>query len=207
MNADTLMAQARTLLGDSTGIKFSQEQLEMGLQGVLCLLNARAPRTVILETAQPVLDQTLTLACSVSVRDVLEVACLDFYPVRRADFNYPQAGELQLRLTEPWPAGVVFHWRITLTADYQIEGLDGAVISTIPSSCALLLVYGLASRALQMRGAQLVESANNQASTTDAGKRTAGDFEVRFEQLLQAWQQSLPAPLPILAVDSKWQQV
>jgi hypothetical protein len=82
--------------------------------------------------------------------------------------------------------------------------LDGALTSTIPTSCELLLAYGMASRALQMRSVQLAESANSLVSS-QVGERQAGEYETHFEALLRAWQQGQPVPMAVLPQESGWQ--
>jgi hypothetical protein len=204
MNADQLMQRARILLGDKAGLKFSSEQLEAALASVLAQVNSQVPHVVTLESVQPVVDQTLTLQCETMIRDVLQVECLDFQPARRALFTYQEAGSTQVCLTEAWPSAQTTNWRIKLVTDHQLEGLDGALTSTIPPSCELLLAYGLASRALQMRSVQLAESANSLVSS-QAGERQADDFETHFEALLRAWQQSQPVPMDALPQEGGWQ--
>jgi hypothetical protein len=204
MNADQLIQRARILLGDKAGLKFSREQLEAALSSVLAQVNSQVPHIVTMESMQAVVDHTLTLESETAIRDVLQVECLDFQPARRALFTYQEAGSTQIRLTETWPSAQTMTWRIKLVTDHQLEGLDGALTSTIPTSCELLLAYGMASRALQMRSVQLAESANSLVSS-QVGERQAGEYETHFEALLRAWQQGQPVPMAVLPQESGWQ--
>jgi hypothetical protein len=199
MNMQNVLQQTRIVLGDSAALKFSDAQLQAALQSVLETVNGRVPRIACVELTQTPADHMLSITPEVEYRDVLAVECLDLHPPRSVAFIYERMdGSLKVWLLPPLPELNYQHWRVKLVCDHQLQGMDGAETSTIPDSCLMLLVYGVAARALQMRNAQFAESANQASGKMQNAERMAVGFEAQFERLLQAWQFSQPVVADVL---------
>jgi hypothetical protein len=205
MNLTQVYQRTRTILGDTTGLKFRDELLESALRAVLALINAHVPKIITREFQQHPTNNVLTLTTDVVVHDVLSVMCLDSNPIRSLNFNFDPNQPTQIDLEVSAVFDQECHWQVKLVTDQQIEGLDGAVFSTIPTSCEMLLAYGVAARALQMRNTQLAESANQASSRTQTVERLAVSLDAQFMQMLHAWQQSQPAATAVLPSGSGWQ--
>ena len=195
MNMESILQQARVVLNDNSAIRFSDAQLELALASVMETINSRVPRILSIEITQMPVDACLQFAPEMVYRDVLAVECLDTTPPEEIAFKAEQGeDQLKLWLLSPLPVSVCQHWRVKMICDHNLEGMDGAETSTIPASCAALLVYGVAGKALQMRNIQLAESANQAGTKVQATERQSAGFEAQFQQLLSAWQSSQAAP-------------
>ncbi|MBI9049288.1 MAG: hypothetical protein JEZ00_07710 [Anaerolineaceae bacterium] len=205
MNAAQIIQRTRTLLGDASGIKFSDIQLEAALSSVLAMVNAKVPRVVSLEIVQAVEDHRLTLTYTSPIRDVLRVETILSESARNMPFSYDASQPGIIHLLDDIAESEAFTWHIKLVSDHQLEGLDGAETSTIPTSCEMLLASGTAGQALQMRNTQLAESANQENAHSQILQQLSRGFDCQFRDMLQAWQSAQPTIMPVLSDEQGWQ--
>ena len=204
MNAETILQRTRILLGDASGVKFSDVQLQTALGQVLMELTARVPHVVRLQFAARVGDQLLTLPDGFAVRNVLSVRCLGCEVAQDVDFHFDLNSPDVVQLLDEVQTAEL-NWNVKIVTGHQIDGLDGADFSTIPGDCEMLLAIGTSAYALQMRNTQLAESANQETAHYQALHQNMRIFEEQFQKMLIAWQSAQPVIEPVLPDGPGWQ--
>jgi hypothetical protein len=190
MERDDFHAAMLVQLGDDGRNRFASGVLDEALRQALIAYSRTAPR---------LLSDTLTLAGAGQMQSLAALSVL--IEVVEVVFPYDAAAVLYRPYAQPWQfawkdgiptlwlggqpapqAGEVLH--VMYTAAHTIDGLDGAVATTLPADHEAAISSGAAALAANMRALRLVEAHGSR--TDEAGKwlDSAAPLEKRFHAFL-----------------------
>ena len=159
-----LISRVRQLLNDPELKRFSDDVLACAIRQALELIDARLPQTVVAEIT------VATSGCDQTLADL--TGCLYLVSVV---YPFPSPADRELKpethFTYHMEGGIPtlhFHGgifpqagevlQVQYAAANAIEGLDGAVFTTLPAVCEPALVNGAAACAYSLRAASLLEA-------------------------------------------------
>ncbi len=154
MDVVELRERVRAALADSSGLAWKDALLDEALHEALDMLSLALPRTVSVEIEAEA-GREVALSGLAGLLDVLEVWRMDgdWQPVRGWVLAW-HANLPRLRLGVTLRAGE--RLRVVYAALHTLEGLDGAVETTLGSRYASLLVNGAAGYAVERRACQAI---------------------------------------------------
>jgi hypothetical protein len=208
MERDDFHTAMLVQLGDEVGNRFGSTLLDESLRQALDVYSQSAPR---------LLSGTLTLSGAGQMQSLAALSGL--LEVVELVFPYDAAAALYQPYAQPWQfawrdgspllwlgvqpvpqAGEVLH--VTYTAAQQINGLDGAVVTTLPVEHEAAISSGASALAANARALHLVEAHGSRTGEAEKWLACAAPLEKRFRAFLEglrsggrvrppAWQQEM----------------
>ena len=189
MDLSECHTRLQALLGD-TGTRYSTALLDESVAWALDTLSAGSPQLKTEAITVTSVGREQSLAALPGLLTVLEV----IYPYQ-ADMNAPEPlrqwyfyqrdGGAWLYLGGRLVPAAGDLLRITFTARHTLQGLDGALLTTLPTEQETLLLQGAAGRAAELRGLHMVEAYGKKPSEPDKLKSWAEAALAEFRQEVQ----------------------
>ncbi|MDX9865754.1 MAG: hypothetical protein RBT34_13205 [Anaerolineaceae bacterium] len=210
MERDDFHTSMLVQLGDDGGDRFASGVLDEALRQVLNMYSQSAPRLLSGTLTLTGAGQMQSLAVLSGLLEVVEVV-----------FPYDAAAAVYRSYAQPWQfawrdsspllwlggqpvpqAGEVLH--VTYSAAHRINGLDGALATTLPAEHETVISSGAAALAANGRALRLVEAHGSR--TDEAGKwlACAAPLEKRFHAFLDGLRSSGRVRPPVWRQERGW---
>jgi len=197
----TAIAAYRTailaLLSDATNVIFSADNVDQALRWALAEYSLRRP---LIRTYSYSVDETTAvhvMPADFVTRHIVRVEIWNSDPdaiTERPFYAYIRDEQWQIETMVAVEAGEVL--QISYSAVHQVDGLDSAAGTTIPTADETLLQTGAAGRAALMRALDRIETINMNKDVVVMYKALGDQYLMTFAEILSIREGVIFSPVP-----------